>query len=228
MLAGMKLIKESIFSILVEAGLFDDYGDATEALIPHYLSAEEKQKLMDRYDKMGIPYVVQSDPMDQPDPNDIMNPPRSRRQIVRDVIGTADRLEYDLQRRSDTQDIERSKVASQRDFSPTDKTMPLSRISNMAKADSTFPTGVLSDFEEYSNPRGQDAQLARMSDFEAGEETTEPLDDSPLDFEFNFDKFNREDEEDTVLINSESDDNLRREIRESRGSLIRKKYFGRY
>ena len=226
MLLEGRLIKEYVFEMLVEAGIFDNYGqddgwgDTTEALIPYYLSDEEKIKLMDRYDKMGMPYVVQSDPMDQPDQGDVMSPPRSRRQIVKDVLGTADRLEQEHEKKSIERQIQRAK--RHHPDSASEKTMPMSRIGNMAQSDSTFPTGVISDYEEYSNPRGQDAQLSRMGDV-----TDAGVDTDSADLTFDFDKFNAE--EDLSMPYMDKNSNLDGEnLRESRGSLIRKKYFGRY
>ncbi len=212
--------------MLVESGFFDDFGDeeTTEALIPYYLSDEQKNKLIDRYEKLGTPYVVQTDPMDQPDPGDVMHPPRTRRQIVRDVMNTADTLQKNRAEKS----RERSSAPDLDEFipDPNEKTLPLSRIKRMSNAESTLPTGMLSDYEDYSDPVGQDAQLSRMSNSDLDDEA---MDDEYPDYTFNFDKFQDENSM-PYLADEATEERPRKKIREgeSRGSLIRKKYYGRY
>ncbi len=230
MLLERKIIKKYAFTLLVESGFFDDFDDEqTEALIPHWLSPEQQQELIDRYEKLGVPYVVQSDPMDQPDPGDVMDPPRSRRQIVRDVMASADQITKDQQEIQ----AQRYNVSDTFNADPLEKTMPLSRVSNMSKADDTFPTGMISDYDEYSDPKGNDAKIDMLlgnipDDSDDDEGDVEPT--------FNFDAFVQDEEKRSNaqsmpyidLDGNETDlDNIR-EASMSRGSLIRRKYYGRY
>ena len=224
MLKEMKLINKYAFKLLMEAGFFDDFDDEkTEALIPYWLSPEQKKEMADRYDKMGQPYVIQTDPDDQPNPDDVMDPPRSNNQIRRDVLSTADRLQQSAEE-SDQKILDRYGVSSD-SYSPDEPTMPLSRIRRMQQSDSTFPTGVIDDYSDYSDPMGQDAEMARMSDIEddsSNEENT-----------FNFDMFDQFADSDPrnfrnpVSRPPESTSALSEE-RLSHGALIRKKYHGRY
>jgi hypothetical protein len=221
-----KIIKKYAFTLLVETGFFDDFDDEqTEALIPHWLSPEQQQELIDRYEKMGVPYVVQSDPMDQPDPGDVMDPPRSRRQIVSDVMTTADQIVKDQQEMQ----AQRHSITDTFNADPLEKTMPLSRISNMSKAEDTFPTGMISDYDEYSDPKGQDAKIDMLLG-------GAPDDDGDEEQTFNFDSFVQDEEKRSKeqsmpyidLDGNESDLDSIREASLSRGALIRRKYYGRY
>jgi len=220
------MIKQHAFKLLVEAGLFDDYEDKTEALIPYYLSPEQKQTLMDRYDKMGVPYVVQSNPDDQPNQSDIMSPPRTNRQIRQDVLKSAD----DIQARR-LEKIQKDILRSSEDeygeiADPAEKTMPVSRMKRLAhleKADDTFNTSMIDDYEEFSNPEGADARFHSAYDDYSSEETTEKI----IDFEL----FDRTARDDISIPYMDSDGPEGDELREramSRGALIRKRYYGRY
>lgn len=230
MILERKMIKRYAFKLLVEAGLFDDFDDdQTEALIPYYLSPEQKQELISRYDRMGVPYVVQSHPDDQPNPDDVMNPPRSNRQIRRDVLSTADELEFKAAQK-DHEEMKRRYETFNSD--PSEKTMPVSRmkrLDHLEKAESTFNTGVIDDYadysySDYSDPQGKDALFhQRLADDEESEESSvEPT--------FNFDLFTKDDKEDMSMpyINLDKEGDDLRESMMSRGALIRKKYYGRY
>lgn len=230
MILERKMIREHAFKLLVEAGLFDDYEDSTEALIPYYLSPEQKQALMDRYDKMGVPYVVQTHPDDQPNPDDIMNPPRTNRQIRRDVLKSADDIEAARLEKMH-QDMLRSAKRDEEEFAdPSEKTMPVSRMKRLAhleKAEDTFNTSMLDDYEDYSyefsNPAGADARFHDSHEDSESDETTEKT--------FNFDLFNKSLEDDISMPYIDPDDPDGDELREntmSRGALIRKRYYGRY
>ena len=238
MLLERKIIKKYVFTLLVESGFFDDFGDEsdqTEVLIPYYLSPEQKQELMDRYDKMGMPYVVQSNPDDQPNPDDVMDPPRSNRQIRRDVMQSAD----DLEARRVSQEYEDMLKQYEKEDAvsdPAEKTLPVARmkrLSHLEKAENTFNTGVIDDYEDYSysefsNPEGADARFhgALGSLFDYPEDTDS---DDSIEQTFRFDAF-KPDEDDISMpyIDSEKDGDELRESTMSRGALIRKKYYGRY
>ena len=233
MLLERKIIKKYVFTLLVESGFFDDFGDEddqTEVLIPYYLSPEQKQELATRYDKMGVPYVFQTHPDDQPNPDDVMDPPRSNRQIRRDVMQSAS----DLEARRISQEYEDMLKQYEKEDAisdPAEKTLPVARmkrLDHLEKAENTFNTGVIDDYEDYSysefsNPQGADARFHKsLFDDEDSEESVEPT--------FRFDSFEPPADEDVSMpyIDLDKDGDELREATMSRGALIRKRYYGRY
>ena len=70
----MLLVKRNtiakIFYRVIMESIFDDYDDKTEAVIPWDMDPESKEEIISRYKSSGTPYVMQSDPRDNPDKAD--------------------------------------------------------------------------------------------------------------------------------------------------------------
>ena len=97
------------------------------------------------------------------------------------------------------------------DHGGSEDTMPLSRVANMAQSDTTFPTGVLSDFEEYTDS-SEDLDSFDLSDDDILEPTDVSMPSLPSE---------------KYSASSMSPQEIR-EATMSRGALIRRKYYGRY
>ena len=82
LLLEKKTIAKIFYRVIMES-IFDDFSDRTEAVIPWDVNPEDKQKLIDRYESSGTPYVLQSDPRKNPERADPFRmTPRQRKLYV--------------------------------------------------------------------------------------------------------------------------------------------------